>query len=374
MSSPMPGNIELAIEALVLVLEEPNMAEHPSFPILRDLCAAVAKRETAYVPPQAPAPPATAPQRTPQPSPLFTEPPSFSPPPSPSPPPPADDGLLEPEEEKPPPAFKDDPAAEALDDGDWNAYQKEVQDGKSRASAAGTSPAEAVEALTSALAAEASLGQLSALTYARRSAALLSCGRVLAAQLDADAALALNGDSALGLRASGAALRARGRYEEAYESLAAAQAIDYSLAAEEMMGEIEGRVREIRGREVKRRNSEADERLRGRKARAQKAAAPPAGDPAGDPLAGLSEAGRAKLAALMAGGAPPSMEVLMGLLSDPELAPIVSKMMGGMDGGEAPRNPFDEAGVGGGCGEECGDECGGGESDESDGSMPDLVD
>jgi hypothetical protein len=27
-----------------------------------------------------------------------------------------------------------------------------------------------------------------------------------------------------------------------------------------------------------------------------------------------------------------------------------------------------------GCGEECGDECGGGESDESDGSMPDLVD
>jgi hypothetical protein len=193
---------------------------------------------------------------------------------------------------------------------------------------------------------------------------------VLAAQLDADAALALNGDSALGLRAQGAALRARGRYEEAYESLAAAQAIDYSLAAEEMMGELEGRVREIRGREVKRRTSEADERLRGRKARAQKAAAPPAGDP----LAGLSEAGRAKLAALMAGGAPPSMEVLMGLLADPELAPIVSKMMGGMEGGEAPRNPFDEAEAGGGCGEECGDECGGGESDESDGSMPDLVD
>ena len=68
----------------------------------------------------------------------------------------------------------------------------------------------------------------SALTYAKRAECFLKLKKPMAAIKDADAALALNPDSAKALKARGLAHRMLGAWEAAAKDLGAAQSIDFS--------------------------------------------------------------------------------------------------------------------------------------------------
>jgi suppressor of tumorigenicity protein 13 len=91
------------------------------------------------------------------------------------------------------------------------------------------------------------------MTIAKRSEALLSCKRVKAALSDAEAAIALNPDSARSLRAKGKALRRLGKYEDAMAALGSAQSIDFNEDAAVVMKEIKPFVEAIKKFEVEER-------------------------------------------------------------------------------------------------------------------------
>lgn len=116
--------------------------------------------------------------------------PAAAAPPAAAPPAPSieDSGIYAEETDPAPPSFKNatDAEAEALSDDAFGALQDGVNSSKAAAAEAGT-PGDAVDHLTKAIENESKLGQLSAMTIAKRSEQLLKCKRVSAALADADA-------------------------------------------------------------------------------------------------------------------------------------------------------------------------------------------
>ena len=90
----------------------------------------------------------------------------------------------------------------------------------------------------------------SALLYAKRAECFLKLKKPNAAIKDADAALALNPDSARALRARGLAQRLLGAWEASAKDLGAAQAIDFSEEIVEPLKLVVDKAATVRKRRV----------------------------------------------------------------------------------------------------------------------------
>jgi suppressor of tumorigenicity protein 13 len=167
----------------------------------------------------------------------------------------------------------------------------------------------------------------SALLYANRANALLKLQRPLAAERDCDLALAENPDSAKALRMRGQARKALGKWEEALHDLSAAQQIDFDESvvhdlkeltdkhiAQELAEAAERNEQHDRlhkkAEEIKKAQEEAK-----KEARATASASSARGMPGGMPF------GMGGMPGMDGGGGMPAgAEGLMGaLMSDPEL-------------------------------------------------------
>jgi suppressor of tumorigenicity protein 13 len=217
----------------------------------------------------------------------------------------------------------------------------------------------AVDAFTSALSC-----QPSALTFANRAECLLKLKRPTAAVLDADAALAVNPDSAKALKVKGKALRFLGRWQDANTTLAKAMAIDFDPDMVEMVKFVEAKAKALNEKEARQRiQAQAAEKQRkveaARKAAAERASATASSSGGGSGMPGMG--GMPGMPGGM-GGMPPGMgdlfsdpELMMAMqnpkvmaalqqamggnpaaimtaMQDPEVGPILQKLMGKMGG------------------------------------------
>lgn len=230
----------------------------------------------------------------------------------------------------------------------------------------------------------------SALLLANRADCLFRLKRYKAAIHDCDSALEKNADSAKALRIRGRSYSAIDKYEEARQDLSASQSIDYDDLAAEDLKMVSKKVREIETLKVKKRLEE-EEKMRKRAEEIKKVreeakreakteeAKPKASMPGNmggmEGLSGLMGTlfndpeiadgmKNPKVAAafsdMMSGGGFNAAK-LTGLMADPEVGPVVQKLiakLGPMMGAMGGRNP-------------------GGMSEESDGiddGVPDLDD
>lgn len=209
--------------------------------------------------------------------------------------------------------------------------------------------------------------QPSALTYAGRAECLFKSERPCAAIRDCDEAIKLNPDSAKALRVRGRSHRAVGDWELARKDLSAAQSIDFDDTAMTDLKFVTEKVSEIEAEKVKLRLAEeekkkkkiaeikkAQEEAKAEAAREQAERATsssssgvPGGMPGGMPgmppgmgdvfsdpeiMAGLQNPKiMAAFQGMMSGGGM-DMSKIQGLMSDPETAGIMQKLMGKMGG------------------------------------------
>ena len=213
----------------------------------------------------------------------------------------------------------------------------------------------------------------SALVYANRAYCLLQVGRAKAAERDCDAALKENPDSAKALRMRGKARKELGLWEEALKDLSQAQAIDFDEGTVEDLKlltekhlEMEKKHAEDRIKEEENLRKRAEEIKKARedaKKEQQQSSTPRTmpGFPGGMPgmpggmtggmdfqsmLGGLmsdpelvSAMQNPKVmeafSGLMTGGGMPDPARMQELMSDPEVGPVMQKLMakfGGMGG------------------------------------------
>jgi len=229
----------------------------------------------------------------------------------------------------------------------------------------------------------------SPLTYAKRAEALIKLRRPNAAIRDCDAALKMNPDSAKALKIRGAAYRYLGRWNDANRDLSAGLNADFDETYGEIHKKVLSVVHEMHVREGKKRaereaRAKADaERKRAEtvKARAEaeaEAAAGGGGTPGGTPggmpggfpgggIPGVPPGVAEKLASdpdlMKAMQNPKVMQAFQAMLSnpmsamqymsDPEVGPVIQKMMaaygmpGGTPGGGAPGGGGPFGGFGG---------------------------
>ena len=102
----------------------------------------------------------------------------------------------------------------------------------------------------------------SALTYAKRAECFLKLKKPVAAIKDADAALALNPDSAKALKARGLAQRMLGAWEAAAKDLGAAQGIDFSEEVVQPLKLVVDKAAIVRKRRVDAENAEKNKCVR----------------------------------------------------------------------------------------------------------------
>lgn len=162
----------------------------------------------------------------------------------------------------------------------------------------------------------------SALLYANRATALLALGRPHAAERDCEMALQENPDSAKALRVRGKARKELGQYEKALKDLSAAQAIDFDEGTVEDLKFLTEKHLETEKSQADKRNQEEDKmRKRAEEikkaredAKKDKEAAEASRDMPGMPGGG------------MPGGMPAGMDMsaLTGLMSDPEIVAAMS--------------------------------------------------
>ena len=171
----------------------------------------------------------------------------------------------------------------------------------------------------------------SALTYAKRAECFLKLRKPNAAIKDADAALALNPDSAKGLKARGLAHRLLGNWEAAAKDLGAAQSIDFSEDAVAPLKLVVDKAATVRKRRVEAENAEKSKRqeeARTQRAEREAAAAAAAAASGGFPggmggMGGGFPGGMGGMGGMPGmGGLPP--ELLQALMSDPELMAAMS--------------------------------------------------
>ena len=207
----------------------------------------------------------------------------------------------------------------------------------------------------------------SALTYARRAECFLKMKpkKPNAAIRDCDAALKLNPDSGKSLRLRGTAHRFLGNWEAASKDLAQGQAIDFDDAVQTMQKLVDERWHEIRSRRsaaaAAKRDAELEER---RKAAAEAARKAEEAKSSSSSMPGMGgfPGGMPGMGGFPGGGMPPGMEGLMNdpelmaamsnpkvmaamtsamsnpaslmqYMSDPEVGPVLTKLMGKMGGG-----------------------------------------
>lgn len=251
----------------------------------------------------------------------------------------------------------------------------------------------------------------SALLYANRAMVLLELERYKAAEHDCNEALKENPDSAKALRVRGKALKAMGEWERSLHDLSASQTIDFDEGTVEDLKEVSEKVKEIEHKKVeeklekevklKKRAEEIKEAQENAKKEKSKSRSSPSsssrsssgfggGMPGGmagmggimemlqsDPemLAAMQNPKvMAAFSEMMSGGAPDPAK-MQSLMADPEVGPILQKLMakigGAMGGGGMP---------GGGGGFGGAEAAGGGNDDEipdiagDDGDFDDLPD
>mmetsp|Transcript_854 Transcript_854/g.1350 ORF Transcript_854/g.1350 Transcript_854/m.1350 type:complete len:383 (-) Transcript_854:387-1535(-) len=210
--------------------------------------------------------------------------------------------------------------------------------------------------------------QPSALTYAGRAECLFNVNRPCAAIRDCDEAIKLNPDSAKALRVRGRAHRAVGNWELARKDLSAAQSIDFDDTAMADLKFVTEKVSEIEAKKVKERLAEeekkkkkiaeikkaqeeakaAAEREQAERASPSSSGMPgnmpmpgmPAGMPTGmndlfndpDVMAGLQNPKiMAAFQGMMTGGGM-DMSKIQKLMTDPETAGFMQKIIGKMGG------------------------------------------
>ena len=268
-------------------------------------------------------------------------------------------------------------AAEAPDDADWSIASTK----KSAAQAA--APAEALDLYTEALQAEAATACLSATTLAKRAEVLLKLERPAAAINDCDAALKLNPDSCRALKTRGKVRAALGEFVEANLDLSKAQSIDFDPDLASLCAEVKAKAAETSAKQrekeraaelEKKKKAAAERHRRAQEAQARSAPPPPSGGmpgmgggmPAGVPpgMAGMAQGmmndpdvmaamSNPKVMAafqeMMAGGAPNPAK-MMQYMQDPDVGPVLQKMMGKFGGGMGgmPGMPGGMGGMGGG--------------------------
>mmetsp|Transcript_16933 Transcript_16933/g.51368 ORF Transcript_16933/g.51368 Transcript_16933/m.51368 type:complete len:370 (-) Transcript_16933:348-1457(-) len=250
-------------------------------------------------------------------------------------------------------------AAEAAEDADWSIAAE-----KKAAAAQEPNLKTALGLFTEALEAEAATASLSASSIAKRAECLLKLKRPAAAIRDCDEAIKLNPDSAKALKVRGKAHRLLGDWTQANLDLAAAQKIDFDPDLKELCDLVKAKAAEMASAErekqraadlAKRKAAAAEKRKREQQAREQQARPPqpPAGgrpDPSSfmnDPsfLAAMQNPKvMAAIQEMTAGGAPDPAK-MMKYMNDPEVGPVLQKMMGAAQGmGGMPGMP----GMGGG--------------------------
>jgi len=242
----------------------------------------------------------------------------------------------------------------------------------------------------------------SALLLANRADILFRLNRYQDAVTDCDEALTNNPDSAKALRIRGRALKELGEYERSRKDLAASQQIDYDDGAAEDLKFVADKMKEIEADQVKIKLEE-EERKKKRleeirkaqeeakkeqeaeevEARASASAGPGAGfggmpggmggmaDILSDPeiAAGLKNPKVMAAMAQMMGGGAPDPSKIMQLMSDPEVGPVLSKIMAKFGGGGMPG-----MGMPGGMGGMPGGMGGFPSGDDDDDDIPDLDD
>uniref|UniRef100_A0A7S2RCL6 STI1 domain-containing protein n=1 Tax=Rhizochromulina marina TaxID=1034831 RepID=A0A7S2RCL6_9STRA len=262
-----------------------------------------------------------------------------------------DPDRMQPETDAPPPT----PAGSGED------YEKAAEHKQKAADAKGSGDyARAVEEYTAALQA-----QTSALTFANRGDCLLKLRRPVAAVADCNSALVINPDSAKALKIKGKALRYLGRWEEAHVALSKAMAIDFDPDMSVICKLVEAKAKAIAEKKTTQRRKAEEERaaatakkleerrkaMEEAKARAKAEAAqqPPQSSPFeggmpggmpggfdfGDPeiAAGLKNPKvQAAFAEMMSGGMSSAPGKIMELMSDPEVGPVLQKLMSKMGG------------------------------------------
>jgi suppressor of tumorigenicity protein 13 len=208
----------------------------------------------------------------------------------------------------------------------------------------------------------------SALLYANRAMVLLKLGRPRAAERDCDLALKENPDSAKALRVRGKARKELEKWEEALADLSAAQTIDFDEETVEdlkfltekhvEMEKVEAAQRIEKEEKLKKRASEIKKAQE--EAKAGKARAPAGGFPGGMPGGGMPAGMESMMAAMMsdpelvAAVQNPKVQAALQnpakipeMMNDPEVGPILqklmSKMAGGMPGAGAP--PAEDDGI-----------------------------
>ena len=290
-----------------------------------------------------------------------------------------DEGIWEVEEAPAPPSFTNvtDSDVEDLSDNDFEKLQGTVSSNKSAAAEAET-PEEKVELLTKAMEAEAKLGELSAMTIAKRAEQLFHSKRVVAALGDASAALAINPDSSKSLRVKGMSLRRLGKYEEAMVFLGAAQSIDFNDEADMMMTEIRPFMEDIKKAKAERSRAQQEPAKKNDSGHDHDHGHSPSGGanvPAGafPGMESLSPQAQAKFLRAISGmsNGQLDMPLIMELMSDPELGPYFSNAMGGMAGGMGgapPTSNDDESDEDDDDGDDDDDD------DDDDEELPDLMD
>ena len=252
-------------------------------------------------------------------------------------------------------------AAEAPDDADWS-----IASTKKSAAQQASTPAEALDLYTEALQAEAATACLSATTLAKRAEVLLKLERPAAAINDCDAALKLNPDSCRALKTRGKVRAALGEFVEANLDLSKAQSIDFDPDLASLCAEVKAKAAETSAKQrekeraadlEKKKKAAAERHRRAQEAQARSAPPPPSGGmpgmgggmPAGVPpgMAGMAQGmmndpdvmaamSNPKVMAafqeMMAGGAPNPAK-MMQYMQDPDVGPVLQKMMGKFGGG-----------------------------------------
>lgn len=259
-----------------------------------------------------------------------------------------EDGTMPPESDPFPPL--PEPVSEAPEDADWSL----ASDKKNAASAAVAEGRleDALSEFTAALQAEAATGSISASSLAKRAECLLKMKRPAAASRDCDAALKVNPDSVKALKTRGRAGRLLGKFVDANLDLAAAQNIDYDPELEELCAFVKEKAAQVANKEreaqrkkdlEKRKKAAAAQRQREQEeeeARRTRQNVPPP-PPMGGGIPGLDAETAAAMQnpkvmaafqEMMSGGAPDPTKI-MKYMSDPEVGPVLQKLMSKMGAG-----------------------------------------
>ena len=257
-------------------------------------------------------------------------------------------------------------AAEAPEDADWSVASTK----KGEAQQAGAT-AKAVDLYTAALEAEAATACLSATTLAKRAEVLLKLERPAAAIKDCDTALTLNPDSCRALKVRGKVRAALGEFVEANLDLSKAQSIDFDPDLAPLCAEVKAKAAETSAKQrekaraaelAAKKKAAAERHRRDQEAQARSAPPPSAGGMGGMPggMGGMGgmpgvPPGMAGAAAgmmndpevmaamanpkvmaafqdMMAGGSPDPAK-MMQHMQDPDVGPVLQKMIGKFGGG-----------------------------------------